>query len=1354
MRLLSFAGKAKTFKTKLVNLTAIVALLTNSLALPLIVSGQAAALPNPLLAAPTNLTPVNGTVTNNPTFTDSWSVVPGAVNYEYQVSTSESGGVLGPIGYSDSSISNPGGYTIGASTVTRVNGPTVDGSYYWQVRAIDADGNTGAWSAIDKTTVDTTKPVVTVTPVAGSLIHGTQNFAITINDANPANPANNHIFVYAYNTGSPFKSKGASVDLSSGSGTFTLDTTLVGDGNTWLDVGQLKDAAGNLSGTSDTYFQNYNVDNTAPAVPNLTFPADGVLRHSADTNHSDWSAVTDANGPVTYNYESAYDAGFTNIAYGPSSTGTATTILNPGEPETTYYWRVQACDAAGNCSAWSTARSITIDNTAPVVSVTPAAGNLIHGTTTFNITVNDAHVKPTDSVYVYLYNNDGSKSNGHTVTLTNGHGTFTVNTNLLNDGKATLDVGLLYDLAGNPTVDQYHPNGIDSYFKDYTIDNTAPVVTVDSFFTTNPLPALTGTVDDKTAGVVANINGHSYTATVNQTANGSGTYNWTANVTNHLNDHVYSVTATATDAATNSSTGTGSVTVDAHQPGTPTILTLPNNGYTNDSTPLLSWLPAFSPTNPPVSYKVQVSTSNTFASTVVDHSGTSLFYTSPHLNDGTYYERVQATDTLGGQSAWSNINAFTVDTVKPVVAITAPANHATVKGSVPVTGTITDANPALYSWTVTNSHGHIVYYHLYTGGSVNPLSLSALADGSYTVYLTSVDAAGNESTDSIQITVDNTAPAVAITTPSANAAVRHTVHLTGTVTDTNLTSASWSIKNSHNHTVYSHSFSTTGNDWNTWFVSDGTYTIYLTGTDAAGNTTTVSEQVSVDNTAPVGVHNQSPANGTHTTTANQTAITWTAGYDAHGPITYYYEASNSSAVHHDGSFQTPVYQSDPLTTNSIPTLNTPEGVYYWHVRAVDTLGNSSAWTHAWKITVDNTAPTAALSFPTPGPAATSFTVTFSEAVKSSEATDPANYFLNNWPGAGGSGPLTGNATVSYNHFTHVATVTFTNPDWYVSAEQQWGVQNIHDLAGNDISPDPTTAYSTPLVDPGTPGAPTTTSPNNSQDVVWDWTAATDPGGVNASGVKGYWYTLTDSDSTVVVASTFTTALTATTTVPADGSYTLSVYAEDNAGNQGDSVTGDVVVDTLAPDLTIDGSTGTDTTPTITGTTSDATDVVTVDGSTATVDPSANGDGSHNWSFTLPTQSIGTHTITVVSTDLAGNATTETADVVVSEVPVVTPAVTTTTGGGTAPKPTVTVTPNNNQTATTGTVLGDSTTKPSTDSNGQVQGDSTDSSNAKTDSSKSSNFLGLGWWWILILAAILGGLWWFIAGRRRDSDEEA
>jgi hypothetical protein len=140
-------------------------------------------------------------------------------------------------------------------------------------------------------------------------------------------------------------------------------------------------------------------------------------------------------------------------------------------------------------------------------------------------------------------------------------------------------------------------------------------------------------------------------------------------------------------------------------------------------------------------------------------------------------------------------------------------------------------------------------------------------------------------------------------------------------------------------------------------VNVGTYNqSYDVYTDAVvfNDTTYNFEVESDDTTAPAEPTHLSPANNATLTSAELTEVDWTTVTDDSEPVTYYYQSSNSSATNPDGSFTTPAYTSGPLTESEIATPGTPEGTYYWHVRAVDAEGNSSDWTDAWTFTIDNT----------------------------------------------------------------------------------------------------------------------------------------------------------------------------------------------------------------------------------------------------------------------------------------------------------------------------------------------------------------------------------------------------------------
>lgn len=222
----------------------------------------------------------------------------------------------------------------------------------------------------------------------------------------------------------------------------------------------------------------------------------------------------------------------------------------------------------------------------------------------------------------------------------------------------------------------------------------------------------------------------------------------------------------------------------------------------------------------------------------------------------------------------------------------------------------------------------------------------------------------------------------------------------------------------------------------------------------------------------------------------------------------------------------------------------------------------------------------------------------------------------------------------------------------------------------------------------------------------------------------------------------------------NGVYCLNAIAEDLAANHSLPISAiKVAIDNTAPELTVNSYSGTNTTPTITGTTDDKTDTVTVNGDAVIVSATPNSDGTYDWSYTPTTAlALGTHTFDVVSTDLAGNTTEETATAEILaevETPSNTPQ----------PEQTTSTTSTGGQ-QDTPQVLGTATTASNNDGveeesnqQGDVKGDKVTlaTTGGADDGSarqikQTGAFLGLGWWWLPVLAAIAGGSWFFARKR--------
>lgn len=125
-----------------------------------------------------------------------------------------------------------------------------------------------------------------------------------------------------------------------------------------------QDNAGNQSVWSDV--ENVTIDTIAPSAPTPLTPTDGVVLGPVAFTQT-WTSVA---GAVEYRYQSCSvdpgDLGGTcsSIKYTNTYPGT-TKAVGAGQPDSHFWWRVQARDAAGNWSNYGPAYELTIDATAP-----------------------------------------------------------------------------------------------------------------------------------------------------------------------------------------------------------------------------------------------------------------------------------------------------------------------------------------------------------------------------------------------------------------------------------------------------------------------------------------------------------------------------------------------------------------------------------------------------------------------------------------------------------------------------------------------------------------------------------------------------------------------------------------------------------------------------------------------------------------------------------------------------------------------------------------------------------------------------------------------------------------------------
>ncbi|WP_228269877.1 Ig-like domain-containing protein, partial [Acinetobacter calcoaceticus] len=296
--------------------------------------------------------------------------------------------------------------------------------------------------------------------------------------------------------------------------------------------------------------------------------------------------------------------------------------------------------------------------------------------------------------------------------------------------------------------------------------------------TNDTTPALTGTIDDPAATVVVTVDGINY----NATNNGDGTWTLADNTLPVLADGPHTVSVTATDVAGNVSTpATGTVTVDATAPTlaiTADDLALAAGETANITFTFSEAVAGFDATDITLvggTLGALTTTDNITWTAVFTPDGTG---TAPSITvaDGSY------TDVLGNPGTGDVLDGtdgFIVDLIAPVVGFTDASTNDTTPA---LTGTIDD--PAA---TVVVTVDGINYNATNNGDGTWTLAdntLPVLADGPHTVSVTATDVAGNVSTPATgTVTVDATAPTLAITADDLALAAGETANITFTFSE-------------------------------------------------------------------------------------------------------------------------------------------------------------------------------------------------------------------------------------------------------------------------------------------------------------------------------------------------------------------------------------------------------------------------------------------------------------------------------------------------------------------------------------------------------------------------------------------
>lgn len=539
------------------------------------------------------------------------------------------------------------------------------------------------------------------------------------------------------------------------------------------------------------------------------------------------------------------------------------------------------------------------------------------------------------------------------------------------------------------------------------------------------------------------------------------------------------------------------------------------------------------------------------------------------------------------------------------------------------------------------------------------------------------------------------------------------------------------------------------------------YDTWCTVADCSANTATIPNAP----TNPVWKNHAGTVLGAYTN-VNQVTPSWTA-------------ATGSNVDHYEYSYTRPSNSTWSAPSNignvtSIPDQafgaggagNGEQGPWQFRIRSVSAFGIDSAWATSPVIIYDYTAPTGDITFPADGQLVGLANENGKLVVR---GTVQDNLSMNRVGVQLVKPGVSGQIQYLYDHMVN------QNPGtWEVTFDTKalnltdgaYGI-NVYfvDMAGNV-----TTKHITFQLDNTYPSFAINTPANNATvaGTITINAEVTDANDITKllMNIGGHAYSWANGSSATITRNGDIFSVTIDTTTLPDGPVYVVLRATDGAGNvrywnnNANNRQHVFYVDNSAPvvtdTFTVNLLTNENKTlqPTVTDANSPLTYLWSVsDQKLLQGNPSQPLNGTN---LEIGSAPKGNYTVMLTVTDPAGNATTKTYNVTIS-----TPAsfnsltqnIVGGRGGGNGG--------NTGNNAVTPQVLGAETTTPSdttsTDTgtdgtDGQVKGDSTvKTENTASTSTKSSNFLGLGWWWLLIVAAFLGFIW-FLAARRSDNDQ--
>ncbi|HFN3770573.1 type 1 secretion target domain-containng protein [Enterobacter hormaechei] len=464
-----------------------------------------------------------------------------------------------------------------------------------------------------------------------------------------------------------------------------------------------------------------------------------------------------------------------------------------------------------------------------------------------------------------------------TVTITLGGKSYTATVDAEGKWTATVpssDLTGLKEGDASVQVSVTNVNGNSaSAGREYSVDATAPSVTINTIATDDILNATEAQSDLAISGtstaeagqtLTVSLNGKDYTTTVS--ANGSWTLNVPAADLAGLTDGSVTVTASVSDKAGNPASVDHTLTVDVTVPAV-TIHTVAGDDVINAAEHNQAQIVSGSATGAAAGDKVTVTIGGQTYTTVLDAAGNWSVGVPANvisgLSDGTVTVTASVTDAAGNTG--SGTHNVTVDTGLPSVSFNAISDdnvlNAVEKGQdLSVSGTSANLTEGTVVTVILNGKNYTATTAADGTWSltVPAADLAGLGQASYTLNATATNGVGNSVSNTANLLVDTALPTVTINTVAGDnvinaAEVAAGQTLSGTV-------ANAEAGNTVTVTIGGHSYTATVQNNLSWSVNvpsdvltalgNGSLSVTATVTNGHGNTGTGEREIAIDANLP------------------------------------------------------------------------------------------------------------------------------------------------------------------------------------------------------------------------------------------------------------------------------------------------------------------------------------------------------------------------------------------------------------------------------------------------------------------------------------------------------------------------